>query len=134
MNISRKWLNIILVSTGPVVALMYFSVSVETGFCTCASKKDEVRIFVREIAVKALNAYQKDTGSYPSTKEGLRALVIEPQGATKWRGPYFNGFPKDPWGAEYRYTRPGLHHPNGYDLWSLGPSKGVYPQDIIDNW
>jgi general secretion pathway protein G len=59
-------------------------------------------------------------GRYPSTAEGLQALVVQPSGATRWNGPYLrkNIIPKDPWGNDYQYRAPGQH---GYfDLYSLG--------------
>jgi general secretion pathway protein G len=66
----------------------------------------------------ALDAYRLDLGRYPSTEEGLKALVekIESPG---WDGPYLRKqMPLDPWGREYQYRSPGEHGP--FDLFSLG--------------
>ena len=68
---------------------------------------------------KALDQFRIDTGHYPSTEEGLAALVAQPSGETKWQGPYLaKTVPKDPWGNEYRYASPGEH--GDYDLQSFG--------------
>ena len=54
---------------------------------------------------KALGAYRIDTGHYPSTQQGLGALVSKPQDEAKWSGPYLaKALPPDPWGRAYVYT------------------------------
>jgi general secretion pathway protein G len=68
---------------------------------------------------KALASYRLDVGSFPSTEEGLNALVNKPAAATKWQGPYLSKtIPPDPWGRPYVYRVPGAK--NDYDLLSLG--------------
>lgn len=72
---------------------------------------------------KALQAYRIDAGHYPPTAEGLRALVQQPGGEARWRGPYLEGdVPVDPWGSTYQYKSPGA---NGreYELLSLGKDR-----------
>lgn len=68
----------------------------------------------------ALDAFRLDMGRYPTSAEGLTALVVQPSGATRWNGPYLrkNIIPKDPWGNEYQYRAPGQH--GAFDLYSLG--------------
>ena len=68
----------------------------------------------------ALDAFRLDMGRYPTSAEGLAALVVQPSGATRWNGPYLrkNVIPKDPWGNEYQYRAPGQH--GAFDLYSLG--------------
>ena len=68
----------------------------------------------------ALDAFRLDMGRYPTSAEGLAALVVQPSGATRWNGPYLrkNIIPKDPWGNEYQYRSPGQH--GAFDLYSLG--------------
>ena len=67
----------------------------------------------------ALDAYRLDVGKYPTTEEGLQALVEQPSGVDKWDGPYLKKrIPKDPWDHEYVYKCPGEH--GDYDLYSLG--------------
>ncbi|MCC4114371.1 type II secretion system major pseudopilin GspG [Aromatoleum toluclasticum] len=69
--------------------------------------------------VKALDLYRLDTGHYPSTEQGLAALVTRPGNETKWGGPYLQkSVPADPWGRNYVYAAPGEH--GEYDVYSLG--------------
>ena len=82
----------------------------------------------------SLDAYEIDVGRYPTTDEGLRALVEMPPSARNWNGPYVKrGIPNDPWGSPYIYRCPGQHNVSGYDLHSLGPD-GREGNDDIDNW
>jgi general secretion pathway protein G len=67
----------------------------------------------------ALGLFRFDVGRYPSTSEGLDALLRNP-GLDNWSGPYLDRMtlPKDPWGREYHYRSPGTY--GDYDLYSLG--------------
>ena len=83
----------------------------------------------------ALDAFEIDSGRYPSNEEGIRALIEQPSGLSGWRGPYLKrGVPKDPWGNPYTYRFPGQHNVNGYDLYSFGPDGQEGGGDDIDNW
>ena len=68
----------------------------------------------------ALDLYYLDTGRYPSSSEGLNALVHPPGDTTSWNGPYLKGnsVPNDPWGRPYSYRSPGQH--GAYDIVSYG--------------
>lgn len=68
----------------------------------------------------ALDLFNLDTGRYPSTGEGLGALVQSPGTIPAWNGPYLKGgvVPNDPWGNPYVYRSPGEHGP--YDILSYG--------------
>jgi general secretion pathway protein G len=69
---------------------------------------------------KALAAYRLDTGHYPSTEQGLKALVERPSDEPKWGGPYLaKAVPSDPWGNAYIYLVPGEGGRN-FDLRSYG--------------
>jgi len=58
----------------------------------------------------ALGTYKLDTGTYPTTDQGLRALREKPQDVNQWAGPYLQQeLPKDPWGHDYVYKYPGEH-------------------------
>jgi len=85
---------------------------------------------------KALDQYRLDVGHYPSTEEGLQALVAAPSGETNWAGPYLRkGIPADPWGRAYVYNQPGSH--GDYDLLSYGKDgrEGGTAEDAdIVNW
>jgi general secretion pathway protein G len=68
---------------------------------------------------KALDQYRLDTRHYPSTEQGLDALVLRPQGESSWSGPYLKkAVPSDPWGRAYVYRIPGQK--GEFDLYSLG--------------
>ena len=67
----------------------------------------------------ALDSFFIDVGRYPTTPEGLNALRVKPEGATKWNGPYLKKeVPRDPWGTAYVYRSPGRS--GGYEILSLG--------------
>jgi len=58
----------------------------------------------------ALGTYKLDTGTFPTTEQGLPALRVRPADVTQWNGPYMpQDIPKDPWGREYAYKYPGEH-------------------------
>jgi general secretion pathway protein G len=83
-----------------------------------------------------LTTYRIHLGDYPSTAEGLQALVNPPSGkADRWKGPYLQDgkLPKDPWGRDYQYKYPGTHNKTSYDLYSLGAS-GQDDDKVIGNW
>lgn len=72
---------------------------------------------------KALETYRIDTGRYPSTSQGLQALVSQPGDEPRWRGPYLKGqVPLDPWGSPYEYRVPGRAGKD-YELLSLGQDR-----------
>jgi len=94
-------------------------------------------LFVKQTMQTPLFTYRMHLGDYPSTAEGLQALVTPPSSkADKWHGPYINDgrIPLDPWGEPYQYAYPGAHNKNGYDLWSKGPDKQSGTEDDIGNW
>jgi general secretion pathway protein G len=84
----------------------------------------------------ALEIFELDLGRYPSTTEGLDAMVIKPAGLDKWKQPYLKrqDIPLDPWGNEYEYRYPGQKNEYGYDLYSGGPDGREGGDDDIDNW
>lgn len=83
--------------------------------------KSEVNVARAQIDAlgKALDQYRLDVGSYPTTDQGLQALVTQPDGVDRWQGPYLQKqVPYDPWGRPYLYKAPGEH--GEYDLASYG--------------
>ncbi|MGQ5524498.1 type II secretion system major pseudopilin GspG [Chitinimonas sp. PSY-7] len=71
-----------------------------------------------EAFAKALDAYRVDVGNYPTSEQGLNALVTRPTDVNKWNGPYMpKTLPADPWGRAYLYRS---LVPNEYDLISYG--------------
>ena len=83
----------------------------------------------------ALDAFEIDCSRFPSTEEGLRALISVPPGLVGWSGEYLKkGMPKDPWGNAYVYRFPGQHSASSYDLYSAGPDGQEGTADDITNW
>ena len=81
----------------------------------------------------ALKLYELDNGAFPTTDEGLNALLSAPSSTTNWRGPYLEKKPLDPWGRPYQYKSPGTHRTHDYDLFSFG-RDGVESSDDVGNW
>jgi general secretion pathway protein G len=84
------------------------------------SKEQIAKIQIKEIE-GALQLFAFDIGRFPSTSEGLEALIRNPGNLESWKGPYLNKsqLPMDPWGKPYLYQCPGQH--GDYDLYSYGP-------------
>lgn len=84
----------------------------------------------------AIDTFEIDVGRYPTSSEGLEALVKEPSNAEGWQGPYLKqgGVPLDPWGKDYEYKIPGSYNEEGYDLYSPGPDRKTGGDDDIKNW
>jgi len=85
-----------------------------------------------------LDMYRLDTGRYPTTQEGLQALVAKPSGVGNWNGPYLKGdqVPLDPWNHPYIFNSPSSRTGHDYDLCSPGPnaqSGGASPEGLICN-
>lgn len=93
-----------------------------------SAKSDTAELQIEDLAA-SLDLYRLEVGHYPSTAEGLQALVEAPPGADNWNGPYLNKkeVPKDPWGNEYHYRAPGEHGP--FDLYSLGADNADGGED-----
>ncbi len=83
------------------------------------AKADAAKIEIGQIG-QTLDLYKLETGRYPTTQEGLQALITAPSGVANWNGPYWKNatLPKDPWGNEYKYASPGTKAP--YDIVSYG--------------
>jgi general secretion pathway protein G len=82
----------------------------------------------------ALDTFELDVGRFPTTAEGLSALVEKPASdAEGWQGPYIRGMPNDPWGRAYGYRQPGQGGPRHLDLYSAGPDGQEGTDDDITN-
>ena len=84
------------------------------------AKSDAAKIEIGQIG-QALDLYKLEVGRYPTSQEGLQALVSAPSGASNWNGPYWkkSSIPKDPWGNDYKYTSPASGG-GPYDILSYG--------------
>jgi len=87
-----------------------------------------------------LELYRMDNAHYPTTEQGLMALVNEPEDARSYpQGGYLQKgrVPEDPWGNPYEYEQPGQNNPHTFDLWSYGAdgkSSGDGVDADIGNW
>jgi general secretion pathway protein G len=88
------------------------------------SAKDKVAHQSIERLATVLDIYKLDIGTYPTTEQGLDALLKRPAGVARWNGPYLNGgkLPEDPWGHPFLYRNPSERRGHDYDLYSLGPT------------
>ncbi|HWZ71862.1 MAG TPA: type II secretion system major pseudopilin GspG [Casimicrobiaceae bacterium] len=83
------------------------------------AKQKAAKLEIEQIG-QTLDLFKLEVGRYPTTQEGLQALITAPTGVSNWNGPYWkkNTLPKDPWTNEYKYASPGQH--GAYDIWSYG--------------
>jgi general secretion pathway protein G len=104
------------------------------------AKETQARVQMESLET-ALKLYKLDNGFYPSTEQGLQALIEQPESAPmpkKWRkGGYLekNKVPKDPWGNEFIYLSPGVH--GDFDIVSFGAdgtSGGEDEGKDINSW
>ena len=90
-----------------------------------------------EILSNGLKEYKIENGRYPTTEQGLAALVEKPADSKRWNGPYLSKarVPKDPWQQDYHYVSPGQH--GDFDLYSLGADNkagGEGEDQDINSW
>jgi general secretion pathway protein G len=100
-------------------------------------KAEQTRVTAAEADIRnniatGLKLYEMENGAFPTTDEGLQALLSAPSSAPSWHGPYIEKPAVDPWGRAYQYRSPGEHRTD-YDLWSLG-RDGVESKDDVANW
>ena len=101
--------------------------------------KSQVKVARAQIDAldKALDQFRLDLGRYPTTEEGLQALVNAPGNEPAWGGPYLKkGVPADPWGRPYAYLQPGSHG-GDFDLLSYGKDGrpgGTGEDADLTNW
>ncbi|MBI5144291.1 MAG: type II secretion system major pseudopilin GspG [Candidatus Omnitrophica bacterium] len=103
-----------------------------------AGRGEQAKIAAAKADIQAniatgLKLYELDNGSFPTSDEGLGALLIKPSSAPNWNGPYLEKRPLDPWNREYKYKSPGDHRTADYDLYSLG-KDGIESADDVKNW
>lgn len=86
--------------------------------------------------IECVEFYRYQTGSYPTTAQGLDALIEEPNGVVGWDGPYLSKpvYPKDAWKQDFMYLSPGVVNVDTYDLWSIGADGIDGTLDDVINW
>ncbi|MBE0427982.1 MAG: type II secretion system major pseudopilin GspG [Nitrospirae bacterium] len=106
-------LIVVMVILGMLAALVFPRLIPKVGKGKQAAARTQI-----ELLGQALDQFRLDTGRYPTTQEGLEALVADP-GAPGWDGPYLRkALPKDPWGHPFHYESPGNH--GDFDVISYG--------------
>ncbi len=101
------------------------------------AKKAVAKVDITSNIAMALKLYELDNGNFPTTEQGLNALVSAPSSAPvpgNWNGPYLESIPSDPWGNPYRYKSPGNNNKATYDLYSTGKDGSEETDDDIKNW
>jgi len=83
------------------------------------SKTKAAKVQIEDLAA-TLDMYKLDVGNYPSSDEGLKALIETPDSSKRWNGPYLrkSKIPLDPWQQEYHYVSPGEH--GKFDIYTFG--------------
>ena len=126
-----------------VIAVAILAVLAAVVMPRVIGRVDEARVARAKSDVQALstalNLYKLDNFNYPSTEQGLDALVAQPGGqpeARNWKqGGYIERLPTDPWGNDYQYLSPGQR--GTIDIWSLGADGqlgGEGPDADVGNW
>ena len=125
---------VVVVIIGILAAIIVPRVMDEPDRARVTKAKQDIQALVT-----ALNMYRLDNYVYPSTEQGLEALVRRPSGqpeAPNWRpGGYLDRLPMDPWGRPYQYLYPGVH--GEFDVWTFGANgmpggEGINAE--IGNW
>jgi general secretion pathway protein G len=121
-----------------VLVILATLAAIVTPRLTGQSKRAKIIAAQSQIAQfgTALDAFEIACGRYPTTSEGMFALLQAPADLPDWNGPYLNKnvVPLDPWGNEYQYRCPGQYNPDGYDLYCYGPDGSQGGDDDITNW
>jgi general secretion pathway protein G len=124
-------LEIMLVVT--IIALLLGAAIYKMAPSVDVAKTTRVAADIQSLRT-ALLSYSGMNGFYPTTEQGLQALVTRPAGEPapeRWVH-FMDGVPKDPWGSQYIYRCPGQKNPTGYDLFSAGPDRK--PDTPDDDW
>lgn len=111
-------LLVVIAILGLIASLVGPSVVRQFG----GARVDTAKLQIADLGA-ALDLFYLDLGRYPTTDEGLAALVATPAALPRWDGPYLKkpAVPADPWGEPYQYKSPGANGP--YDLVSLGADR-----------
>lgn len=97
------------------------------------AKKGAAKSQIARIA-SVLQKFRLDCDRFPTTEEGLNALVSQPSDATGWKGPYLDKVPNDPWEQPYYYQYPGPIDDESFILGSGGKDKTPSNDDDITNF
>jgi len=125
---------VVITILGVLAALIVPKIVGRTDDARISAAKQDVATIMQ-----AMKLYRLDNGRYPTTEQGLHALVerpsTEPQPSNWKQGGYLERLPKDPWGNDYLYLNPGLH--GEIDVFSYGRDNlpgGEGPDADIGSW
>ncbi len=136
MNFNRKGFTLIEILL--VVVIIGTLAAMVVPRLTGRSRKAKftvARVDIEANVASGLKLYELDNGTFPSTSQGLDALLRKPTSSpipNNWNGPYIEKSPLDPWGQKYQYAYPGSHG-YSYDLYSFGPDTSD-ETSWIKNW
>lgn len=125
---------VVMVIIGIIAALVVPNVISNLSKAEVIAAKQDIRAYGT-----ALNLFRLDNFKYPTTEQGLKALVQQPSDSSirNWKpGGYVDTLRKDPWGNDYHYAYPGTHGKE-YDLYTLGADNAEGGEDNnadIGNW
>jgi general secretion pathway protein G len=120
-------LLVVLAILGMLIGLVAPAVMRQFG-----TAKEKIAAQSVERLATVLDMYKLDVGTYPTTDQGLQALITQPQGVAHWNGPYVKGdkLPEDPWNHPFVYRSPSSRPGHEFDLYSLGASgQATGPED-----
>ena len=136
-----------LVEVLVVMAILVLLAGLVAPRILSSKKKANIQSVTTQIGgfKSALERYALDLDTFPSTEQGLDALIEEPQtdeegigtAKSKWDGPYLNAddVPEDPWGNTYQYEYPASHGKGtSPEIWSFGPDGEDDTEDDIVSW
>lgn len=136
MNIQRQSgftlieVMVVVVILGILAAVVVPNIVNKPGEARISKAKTDIRAIE-----SALDDYKLDNFDYPSTEQGLKALLTKPTSAPEpksWKGPYLKNLSQDPWKNDYQYLNPGTHG-GAIDVFSTGKDVNS-PDDDIGNW
>jgi general secretion pathway protein G len=120
MTVKRNGFTLIeLLVVLTIIALLGAVVGPQVMKQLRGAKSKTARMQIEDLGA-GLDLFNLENGRYPTTQEGLEALIQAPPGLEHWNGPYLkkSKIPQDPWNNSYHYQSPGDHGP--YDLYSYG--------------
>lgn len=118
-----------------MISMLAFIVVVNLDKTMSESQTKITESFVNGSLQTPLMTFKLAVGRYPTTEEGLKALLEAPESVSdRWKGPYVRNLPLDPWGNAYQYRQPAAKSKDGYDVWSMGPDGKNGTEDDIGNW
>lgn len=134
-NVKRAFTLIEVMLAIAMISLLAFLVVSNVDKMMSSNQNKIASSFVNGSLATPMMAFKLSNGRYPTTEEGLNALVKAPDALKdRWDGPYIRSLPNDPWGNPYQYKFPAQKSTDGYDIWSMGPDAQSDTEDDIGNW